>query len=1375
MKAKIIINGGKYTADAGKTILDVCGENGIRIPTLCHNELLEPSGSCWMCAVDVKGWGLMTSCDNPVADGMEIVTDSEKVIAVRRQVLEEMLANHYGDCESPCREACPAGVDIQGYLALIAKGRNREATELIRETNPLPSIIGRICTRPCETACRRNLVDESLAICYLKRYCADEDLLKGKRPLPQMEPKNGKKVAIIGSGPAGLSAAFYLARKGYEATIFEALPKPGGMLRYGIPEYRLSKKLLDMEIKTITKMGVKLLCNKALGRNFTFSSLKKQGFKSILLAVGAHKSWSLGVKGENLKGVHLGTDFLRDVGLGKKPYIGKNVSIVGGGNTAMDAARTALRLGADRVTVVYRRSRAEMPANVWEIEEAEEENVRFHFLAAPVGVKGKSGNVSEMACIRMKLGEPDASGRRRPVPIEGSEFTIPVDSIVAAIGQFPDVGFLDTKGMKLPKKATLEIGRGSRIQADPATMATNVPGVFTAGDSRRGAATAIEAVADGKVAAESIDQYLTTGKIEPKKEMFTFRKGSLDELDTAQFDHVERKPKVKMPRLRPMERSAGFKEIEQGLTPHMAKEEAVRCLECGCRAADYCELRTLADEYGVEHPETGGDMVFQPEDRSRPEIERDTAKCIACGMCAQMCSEVAVVNALGKSYLSGLPPHWADETLCVSCGQCMDVCPVGAIVHNNSVNPDREVTTICPYCGVGCSITLEMKGDLIIKGKGDPAGPANRGVLCVKGRFGHGFVNHPDRLTTPLIRKRGKLEPATWDEALTLVAKKFKQHKGRFGLLASAKCTNEENYLMQKFARAVMGSNNVDHCARLCHASTVAGLANTLGSGAMTNSIAEIENAACIFAIGTNTTEAHPVIGMGVKRAAKNGAKLIVANPKRIDLCRFATLWLQHRPGTDVALAMGMIKYILDNKLENEKFIKERTQNDEKSITYGDAHTVGFEEFRKCVDNFDLKTVEKITGVPKEKIAAAARIYSTSQTSSILYSMGITQHSHGTENVFALSNLALVTGQIGRPSTGINPLRGQNNVQGACDMGALPNVYPGYQKVNVPEVQKKFEKAWGVRKLDNQIGMTVTEIMGSRGEKEIKALYVIGENPAMSEPDIGHARKVLEKIDFLVVQDIFLTETAQYADVVLPGASFAEKEGTFTNTERRVQLLGKALEPVGKSIPDWKAICMLAKKMGAKGFNFRSPEGILREIAKLTPSYGGITYKRIAVEGLHWPCPTPKHPGTPYLHSEKFPRSNGKATFIALRYRPSEELPDKKYPLMLTTGRSLYHFHTATMSRKNAGLNALHKEELAEINPADAKKLGISNGDMVNVASRRGKVTCRANVSDKVQPGLVFMTFHFAEACANVLTNPALDPIAKIPEYKVCAVKVEKA
>jgi formate dehydrogenase alpha subunit len=790
------------------------------------------------------------------------------------------------------------------------------------------------------------------------------------------------------------------------------------------------------------------------------------------------------------------------------------------------------------------------------------------------------------------------------------------------------------------------------------------------------------------------------------------------------------------------------------------------CLACA-KNQD-CELLEIARYLGMEQEHIDRlrkGVRLLPVDKSHPMFINDPNKCILCAICVRACHEITCVGAIDIAFRgnSARVTTFGDkqiiESICKSCGECVARCPTGALVPKWEKPPAEEVKTICPYCGVGCSIYLGVQDNKVVSVRGDREGPVNRGSLCVKGRFGIAeFVGHPERLTSPLIKKNGELKEASWDEALEMVAKKLRGYTpDEIGVIASAKCTNEEDYVIQKFARAVLGTNNVDHCARLCHAPTVAGLVQSFGGGAMTNSISEISDAACILAIGTNTTEDHPVIGFEIIRAVNGGGKLIVANPREIDLCRFASLWLQHNPGTDVALLMGMMRVIVDEGLLDSTFIKDRCEN--------------FDAFKESLKDFDLDFVERVTKVPRDKIVEAARMFATNSPATILYSMGITQHSHGTDNVLATANLAMLTGNIGKPSTGVNPLRGQNNVQGACDMGALPNVYPGYQAVSDPAIREKFETAWRCG-LPPSPGLTLVEMLEAAYQRKIKALYLIGENPVLSDPDSQHVREALSRLDFFVVQDIFPTETVEYAHVVLPGTSFAEKDGTFTNTERRVQRVRKAVEPIGDSKPDWWIICQVAQRLGAKGFDYSHPLDIMEEIRNLTPSYGGISYQRLENGGIQWPCPTDDHLGTPILHTNIFVR--GKGRFIPLKYIPPGEMPDEDYPLILTTGRSLYHFHTGTMTRKVAGLNVIEPEGVVEISPTDASQLGIAQGDKVKVSSRRGAIIIKAKVTEALPSGLVFMTFHFAESAANILTNPKLDPVSKIPELKISAVKVEK-
>ncbi len=576
------------------------------------------------------------------------------------------------------------------------------------------------------------------------------------------------------------------------------------------------------------------------------------------------------------------------------------------------------------------------------------------------------------------------------------------------------------------------------------------------------------------------------------------------------------------------------------------------------------------------------------------------------------------------------------------------------------------------------------------------------------------------------------------------------------GLLSSARVTNEENYLMNKLARAVIGTNNIDHCARLCHAPTVAGMATAYGSGAMTNSFAEIPGADFILISGTNTTDTHPVAGAMIKQAARNGSTLVVVDPRKTELARIANYHLQIKSGTDIALFNGLANVIIAEGLWDKEFVKNRTED--------------FEAFKATVEKYTPEYVDGITGIPAETIREVALGYAKAKNASIFFTMGITQHICGTHNVFSIANLCMLCGQIGKESSGVNPLRGQNNVQGSCDMGALPVVYTGYQSIAIEENRKKFAAAWNVQELPAKIGLTVGELLGECG-KSIKGMCIMGENPVISDPDANQVMHELENLDFLVVQDIFLTETAQFADVVLPGASFAEKDGTFTNTERRVQLVRKAIESIGNSKPDWEIICMVATAMGYP-MSYRSAAEIMDEVASLTPSYAGISFARLEKGSLQWPCPSTDHPGTKFLHSGKFARGLGK--FHAVEHIPPDELPDSEYPFILSTGRRRYHYHTGTMTQRTGALEVFYPTEYLEVSCPDAEKLGLCDGDRVRVASRRGQVEVAVKITDTVVPGLVFTSFQYPDVPINRLTNPARDPISKIPDLKVCAVKIDK-
>ena len=793
-----------------------------------------------------------------------------------------------------------------------------------------------------------------------------------------------------------------------------------------------------------------------------------------------------------------------------------------------------------------------------------------------------------------------------------------------------------------------------------------------------------------------------------------------------------------------------------------------------CEANGDCRLQELAYRYQVETVRFPESASRYPTETSNALIIRDFSRCILCGRCVQACNEVQVNHAISYGYRGAASKIVAvgdlpyDESDCVFCGECVRVCPVGALIEKPSRFQGRpwdiqKVQTTCPYCGVGCQIDLHIRDNEIVKVTGVEDVHPNFGSLCVKGRFGYDFINKNERLSVPLIKENGQFREVSWNKALSLVAERLGEAKSKYGpdsigIFSSAKITNEENYVAQKFARAAVGTNNVDHCARLCHSSTVAGLVASFGSGAMTNPIADIERSELILVTGSNTTEAHPVISSCIKRAVESGrAKLMVVDPRKIPLTKFATLWLRQNLGTDVAWANGMMRVIIKEDLYDRAYVESRTE--------------GFEGLKNTVERYSPEYVFKITGIPADDLIQAARIYAQARSASIFFAMGITQHRTGTDNVKSLANLAMLCGNVGVPGGGVNPLRGQNNVQGACDLGALPNVFSGYQAVSDPVVREKMARAWGVESLPESPGLTVTEMVARAGEGKIKALYIIGENPLVSDPDLNHAEEALTNLDFLVVQDIFLSDTARLADVVFPSASFAEKDGTFTNTERKVQRVHKAINAPGKARQDWGIICDLSSRMGYP-MAYRNSKAIMEEIARVTPSYGGITYARLEKEDIYWPCPSAEHSGTPRLHVDKFTRGLG--LFHSIDYIPPAELPDKEFPLYLTTGRILYHFHTGTMTMQSEGLNDLAPECFVEISSDDAHNYKVKEGDLLKVSSRRGDIRAKARICDQAIRGTVFIPFHFAEAAANRLTNAVLDPIAKIPEFKVCAVRIEK-
>ena len=778
-------------------------------------------------------------------------------------------------------------------------------------------------------------------------------------------------------------------------------------------------------------------------------------------------------------------------------------------------------------------------------------------------------------------------------------------------------------------------------------------------------------------------------------------------------------------------------------------------------------------------------------DRSHPAMAVNLDACIQCNLCVRACREVQVNDVIGMAGRGATEKIVFDfddpmgGSTCVACGECVQACPTGALMSkslldDNNVRtqfPDREVNSVCPYCGVGCQLTYQIKNDKLVNVVGRN-GPANENRLCVKGRFGFDYVSNPQRLLKPMIRKEGvpkipheEIDPsnpwthfreATWDEALDRAAaglKKIRDRDGPQGLagFGSAKCSNEEAYLFQKLVRAGFGTNNVDHCTRLCHASSVAALLEGIGSGAVSNPVMDVMKAEVVLLIGANPVVNHPVAATWIKNAAKRGTKLILAEPRRSELARHAAYFLQIKPDSDVALLNAMIYTIVEEGLVAAKFVEDRTS--------------GFEELKANVVGHSPEAMAPVCGIPAQTIREVARLYATSRASMILWGMGISQHIHGTDNARCLIALALMTGQVGRPGSGLHPLRGQNNVQGASDAGLIPMMLPDYRRVDSAGARGNFEALWG-SKLDTKAGLTVVEIMDAVHAGKIRGMYIMGENPAMSDPDVAHARAALAALEILVVQDIFLTETAYLADVILPASAFPEKTGTFTNTDRLVQLGRQALRPPGDARQDLWIIVEMAKRLGLD-WRYTHPSEVFEEMRSAMPSIAGITWERLERESaVTYPCEHEGDPGQRVVFVDTFPTASGKGRFVPAKVIPAAERPDAAYPFVLITGRQLEHWHTGSMTRRTEVLDAIEPDPVASMHSQDLAELGVGPDAMITVASRRGSISLRARADDGTPRGAVFIPFCYYEAAANLLTNPVLDPFGKIPEFKYCAVRV---
>ena len=1071
-KFKLNINGKEVKGLPGQTILEVARENDIFIPTLCYDERTKIYGSCGICMCEVEGNPkLCKACATVIAPGMVIRTNTERVIESRKTNLELLLSNHTGDCRPPCVLACPAQTDCQGYVGLIANGEYEAALELVKDKIPLPAALGRVCPHPCEEKCRRGLIDEPISIQWLKRFVADQDLMDDDAFIPECAPATGKRVAVIGGGPMGLSAAYFLRQKGHDVTIFESMPKAGGMLRYGIPEYRLPKEVLDEEILTIEKMGVEIITDTKIGVDIPFETVRED-FDAVLLGIGAWISTGVGCKGEDADGVIGGIDFLRKVVRNEEIELGEKVAIVGGGNTAMDACRTAVRLGAKEVYNIYRRTKDEMPADMVEIEEAEEEGVIFKNLTNPLEViKDENGHAKEVVLQVMELGEPDASGRRRPIPVEGKTETIAIDTMILAIGQAVDASIFDC-----------DKTRKNAIAYDKETFMTSMPGVFAGGDCGNDKISiAVEAIADAKKVSESIDAYLDGEIIRYEKPYFVER----DDINEKTFEDRERECRPEMPQLSAEERKNNFSEvIPDGYTAEQAEAEASRCLECGCHDYFECKLIDLAHQYDVKPERFAGDKNTIDFEDDHPFIVRDPNKCILCGLCVRVCDEVMGVGALGlvhRGFDTVVKPNMEKpliESGCISCGQCVSVCPTGALQERTTMIKETPVDTVetdttCSYCSVGCSLKLESYGDMLIKANPDKQGTVNAGLACGKGKWGFDCSMLEDKLEEPLIKSGDDFREADYHEALVLIAKRCqsigaKYGKDAIGVAVSDRYTNEEAFAIKKMAET-MGAKIFSMNNR------ASGIADVLGFDASPNTIDELLSTNLILAVGFNTSD-NPVIQLKMKQAAEAGAKVVLVNPE------------EHVQHIDYLNKAVYTKNDLSFLKEVAKAIVDSGKG---------AGVAGYEEFAASVKDVTVSDDAKVI----------ADMYLEAKKAMIVFNQNLIT----TEAASLLADIALVSGHIGTPRDGILQVKAKNNSQGLVDLGITA----------------------GAEELEG-----------------VKALVVFGE-----EADID-----TDALEFLAVSDTHMTALAAKADVVIPGTGFASTDGTYTNTERRLQLVQAAIE-----------------------------------------------------------------------------------------------------------------------------------------------------------------------------------------------------------------------
>jgi formate dehydrogenase major subunit len=1210
---KVKINGREIETAPGKTILEVVREHELdAIPTLCHSQELEPYASCFLCVVEVKGkWNLVPACATRVAPGMEVTTRNDRIVAARRTALELLVSNHYADCVSPCMEGCPAHVDAQGYIALSAMGLYREAVDLIRETNPFPAICGRVCVRKCEVVCRRVDIDKAVGINAIKRFVTDQPGVYDGTP--SREPATGKKIAIVGAGPAGLTAAWFLGRAGHSPVMYEAMPRSGGMLRYGIPVYRLPDDVLDREVEYICRAGGEIKYNVRVGKDVSLDELMKK-HDAVFLGPGAWAGNPMKVEGEfDTEGVVQGADFLPEQAANPTPLAG-TIVVVGGGNTAMDVARTSWRLGADKVIILYRRTKDEMPADRMEIEDCIAEGIEIMELAAPVGIVKDGAKLKALRCIRMKLGEPDKSGRRRPIPLEGSEFELPCNMAVSAIGQATALdGLTELAGAKVG------LTKWNTFVIDPETLATNVKGVFSGGDAADdGPTVVIDAIADGQRAARAIDAFMRDAGVAPRP--FIVKKEFWAKPGKAELGDVKESPRHEVHQIDVEERRGSFAEVATGFEYEDNVHECDRCLSCGCVRFDTCSLRIYAEEYGIDMSRYKGLVRKHKVDERHPYIVYDPNKCILCARCIRTCARVLPISALGlvgRGFRTEMRPALNDplvETSCVSCGNCVDTCPTGALTvkypfPGRACLDTEDTPTHCAYCSIGCAITVKQfgKNRYYIAPSGVPGD-----YLCRYGRFGHELFIKRKRIAAPEIRRGSEIQTGDLCEAQKLIAFGLrrvanKHGAGKIGVFVSPELTSEELYLAARIAREGIGTNNVASLAILGTGTEAGALDESLGFTASTADLGSVDGADLIICNNTSMESDHLILAVRVIEAVRRGAKLIVSNSTLDPTDQImSTLAMDPMRGRAAILWNGVIQALLDDGYVKPAAVKK---------------IAGGANFLKDRD-FKIDTVAALSGVAAEDIRKAADVVKGARRVVIIHSTDRVQD-QGPGDMETLANLVVLLRAAGAEADLLLPRMNANSAAIEI-MGADPAFAPG-RVPNPPGTA-------GAR--------SRRELRDLLASGELKGALVIGEDPLAW----GQTGSWFRNVEFLAAMDWTGTETTRSADVVLPGSTYLETKGTRCSFEGAVVEYARAVEPAaGADGPE--VLRGLAREFGIDTPDDTSAE--LKEIAAeklgdLARFYWNTGEERVAPGSMRLvPTGAVVHTGSmqpPLTHGEKYKR-----------------------------------------------------------------------------------------------------------------------------------------